>query len=63
RFEILYGNASAFSEGLRHATVGFMNQLAHRYGWPQPWSSQRLRHDLLSFRLDVPEAIAKTWRR
>lgn len=56
--EIQYGNASAFPEVLRYNTEGFMNQINHRQGSSRCWSSERVRPDLVVFRLPLPQRLA-----
>jgi hypothetical protein len=57
--EILYGNAGPFAEALRLSTEGFMNQINKRQGSSRTWTSERLRPDLVAFRLSLPERLAE----
>ena len=55
--EILYGNAKAFSEALRHTTEGFMNQINTRQGSARCWTSQRRRPDQVVFRMPLSSRL------
>ena len=55
QLEIRYGNAALFSEALRYTTEGFMNQINRRQGSSRRWSSERLRPDLVAFRMALPQ--------
>ena len=57
--EILYQNATDFSEALRYTSEGFMNQINHRQGSPRRWSSKRVRPDLVVFTLSLPRRMTK----
>ncbi len=52
--EILYRNASAFTEALRYSTEGFMNQINARQKSSRRWMSVRVRPDLVTFSLALP---------
>jgi hypothetical protein len=54
QLEILYRNATAFTEALRYTTEGFMNQINLRQGSKRRWTSERLSSDLVAFRLPLP---------
>jgi hypothetical protein len=56
--EIHYGNAAAFAEILRYTTEGFMNQINHRQGSARRWTSERVRPDLVVYRLALPKRFA-----
>jgi len=55
--EIVYSNATGFSEALRYTTEGFMNQLNKRQGSDKRWSSSRVRPDLVVFTLRLPRRM------
>jgi hypothetical protein len=55
--EILYRNATGFSEALRYTTEGFMNQINKRQGSEKRWSSSRVRPDLVVFTLPLPRRM------
>jgi hypothetical protein len=57
--EILYQNATGFSEALRYTSEGFMNQINHRQGSPRLWTSKRVRPDLVVFTLSLPRRMTK----
>ncbi|HME73420.1 MAG TPA: hypothetical protein VKM54_26690 [Myxococcota bacterium] len=57
--EILYSNATGFSEALRYTTEGFMNQINKRQGSSKRWSSNRLRPDLVVFTLPLPRRLTE----
>ena len=52
--EIVYGNASEFSEALRYSTEGFMNQINKRQKSVRRWTSERTTQDQVVFRMPVP---------
>jgi hypothetical protein len=58
--EILYSNATGFSEALRYTTEGFMNQINKRQGSSKRWSSHRARPDLVVFSLPLPRRLTET---
>jgi len=55
--EIVYSNATGFSEALRYTTEGFMDQLNKRQGSDKRWSSSRVRPDLVVFTLRLPRRM------
>ncbi len=55
--EIVYGQAALFSDALRHSTEGFMNQINHRQGSSQRWTSARTRPDTIVFTLPLPSRL------
>src|SRR6516165_3540282 len=57
--EILYGDATGFSEALRYTTEGFMNQINKRQGSGKRWSSSRVRADLVVFTLRLPRRLTE----
>jgi len=57
--EILYNNASGYSEALRYTTEGFMNQINKRQGSSRRWSSSRVRPDLVLFTLRLPRRMTE----
>jgi hypothetical protein len=57
QLEILYDNAAPFSEALRLTTEGFMNQINARQGSQRRWTSQRVRPELVAFRLPLPSRL------
>ena len=57
--EIVYSNASLFSEALRHSTEGFMNQINQRQRSKLRWSSWRAQPDVVVFTLPLPSRLAK----
>ena len=57
--EIVYSNATGFSEALRYTTEGFMNQINKRQGSSKEWSSNRVRPDLVVFTLPLPRRLTE----
>ncbi len=57
--EVVYGNATLFSEPLRLSTEGFMNQINVRQGSARRWTSERTSADEIVFRLELPERLAR----
>jgi len=55
--EIVFSNATPFSEALRHSTEGFMNQINQRQGSSLRWSSRRAQADVVVFTLPVPSRL------
>jgi hypothetical protein len=55
--EIVYGNATLFSEALRYSTEGFMNQINERQGSAHRWTSERTAPDTIVFTLPVPRRL------
>ncbi len=51
--EIVYSNASLFSEPLRISTEGFMNRINERQKSPRRWTSKRTRPDEIIFRMKL----------
>jgi hypothetical protein len=56
--EIVYSNATLFSEALRHSTEGFMNQINQRQRSKLRWSSRREQPDVVVFTLPLPSRLA-----
>jgi hypothetical protein len=59
RLEIVYANAAAFPEPLRHATEGFMNQINQRQGSSRRWKSERTAPDRILFWMELPERLQR----
>jgi hypothetical protein len=55
--EIVYGNATLFSEALRYTTEGFMAEVNRWQGSSRPWRSERVAPDRVCFRMDLPERL------
>lgn len=55
--EIVFSNAKAFSEALRHSTEGFMNQINVRQGSSHRWLSRRDQPDVIVFTLPLPSRL------
>lgn len=58
QLEVLYRNAALFSEALRYTTEGFMSQINGRQGSSRRWTSERVRRDLVIFRMPLPGRLA-----
>ncbi|HEY8153233.1 MAG TPA: hypothetical protein VII72_03800 [Myxococcota bacterium] len=55
--EIVFSNATLFSEALRHSTEGFMNQINQRQGSSHRWLSRRDQPDVIVFTLPLPSRL------
>jgi hypothetical protein len=56
--EILYGNATLFSEALRYSTEGFMNRVNERQNSARRWTSTRTRPDEIKYSMKLPKRLA-----
>jgi hypothetical protein len=55
--EIVYGNATPLSEGLRYTTEGFMNEINRQQGSSRCWTSERVAPDRVHFQMNLPERL------
>lgn len=58
RLQIVYTNASAFPDGLRYATEGFMSRINERQGSTRGWRSERTTPDRIVFWMDLPGRLS-----
>ena len=58
QLEIIYANASEFTEPLRYSTEGFMNGINAMQGSSRRWTSERTARDRVVFRLGIPSRLS-----
>jgi len=56
--EIVFGNATRFSDALIHTTVGFMNRINERQGSKRRWTGRRDTPDRARFSMKLPTRLA-----
>lgn len=55
--QIVYANATEFTEPLRYTTEGFMNAINEAQGSSRRWTSERTAPDRVVFRLAIPARL------